>query len=176
MKVGTDMHNRENEIDQIQLQWMERRFSADPKINALVRQRVEENLEKLGGFVSVASFERAALELITEKAVAPFRGTFADRPAAAPAVPPDVVAFIESPRTTTHELRLRYRQDPVFRKQFDEYEKAKGQAPDRQSGVVSLSIEEYHHIPAAQIAQKYHRDYPKGFRAAVHELIERKLI
>jgi hypothetical protein len=166
------MYN-ENEIDQTMAQWMQtKRFTADVKTNALIRQRVEEYLEA-GGYVAVSHFERAYLELLNEddpcRSIQPFRGSLSEQPDAVPAIPADVVAFITSPRTTTSELRRRYSSDPTFRQQFDLYEKTKGQT--QQPGVLSLTAAEYHQLPAAQIVQNYRTDHPRGFKAAVDKLI-----
>jgi len=136
--------------------------------NATVRLRVLENLVKLGGYPSIASFERAYLELRSEGAVPEFRGSISEQPAAAPAIPPDVVAFITSPRTTTSELRRRYSSDPTFRQQYDAYEKSKGQN-QQQPGVVSLTAEQYHSLPAQTIVVRYRRE--PGFKLAVDKLI-----
>src|SRR5260221_8903904 len=122
------MYSTEQEIDNSMVQWMtSKRFTPDATTNAAIRLRVMENLEQLGGYVSIASFERAYLELLNEDAIQPFRGSISEQPAAASAIPPEVVAFIESPRTTTSELRRRYLNDQTFRKQYDAYEKSKGQ-------------------------------------------------
>jgi hypothetical protein len=159
----------EYEIDQAMQAWMlTKRFTPDSRTNAAIRQRVEEYLES-GGYVSVAHFERAYLELLDEERIQPFRGSLNEQPAAAPAIPPDVVSFIESPRTSAAELRRRYYSDQTFRKQYDAYEKSKGR--NQQSGVVSLTAEQYHALPAATIVQNYRADHPKGFKAAVDKLI-----
>src|SRR5258708_7519985 len=162
------MINTEQEIDDAMSQWMQtKRFTANPKVNALIRQRVEQYLEN-GGFVAQAHFERAYLSLLNEDEIQPFRGALREQPAVAPAIPHDVVAFITSPTTTTSELRRRY-SDQTFRKQYDLYEKTKGQT--QQPSVVSLTAEEYHRLPAAQIVQNYRTDHPRGFKAAVDKLI-----
>jgi hypothetical protein len=162
-----NMYN-ENEIDNTMVQWMtSKRFTPDATANAAVRLRVLENLERLGGFVSVSSWERAYLELQSEKAIPEFRGSIAEQPAAAPAISP-VVAFIESPRTSASELRRRYNSDPTFRQQYDAYEKSKGQN-QQQPGVVSLTAEQYHSLPAQTIVVRYRRE--PGFKLAVDKLI-----
>jgi hypothetical protein len=168
------MYNTEQEIDQTMAQWMiNERFTADPKTNALIRQRVELLLES-GGFVSTSHFSRAYLELIDEDEIQPFRGALSEHQAATPAVSQDTVVFIESPRTTASALRHRYKTDPAFRKQYDLYETSKGQKQG--AGVVSLTAAEYHQLPAAQIVQNYRTDHPRGFKAAVDSLIKRGLI
>src|SRR5258708_17865505 len=114
---------QEIEIDKAQAQWMiNERFTADPKTNALIRERVERLLES-GGYVSTSHFSRAYVELINEDEIQPFRGSLAEQPAAAPATSPDVISFIESPRTSASELRRRYNSNPTFRQQYDAYEK-----------------------------------------------------
>ncbi len=160
--------NYENEIDQTMQAWMvNKRFTPDTKTNAAIRARVLENLERLGGFVSVASWERAYLELRSEKAIPEFRGSIAEQPASAPTISTDVIAFIESPRTTASELRRRYSSDPTFRKQYDLYEKTKGQT--RESSGHTLTVEEYRTMRAADVVQRYRRD--AGFKAGVDKLI-----
>jgi len=165
------MYGTEQEIDNTMSQWMlTKRFTADPKTNALIRQRVEEYLE-LGGYVAQAHFEKAYLSLLDEEVIQPFRGSIASQPSAAPEIPPEIVSWIESPRTSTSDLRHRYNSDPIFRKQYDAYEKTKvGQTQ------VTLSVEEYRKLPAAVVAQNYRRDHPQGFRVAVDKLISAGLI
>lgn len=159
----------EQELDQKMIAWMNtKRFIADATINAKILQRVHENLVRLGGYPSVASFERSYLELLDEGAIKQFRGTAADQPA--PAIPQAVIDWIENPRTSVQELRLQYRNDKEFRRLYDLYEaNKKGQAPEQQPGVVSLSVEEYRKLPAAEVAGRYRVD--RGFKMAVDKLI-----
>jgi hypothetical protein len=78
------MYSIEQELDTTMSHWMQtKRFTADATTNAAIRLRVQENLEKLGGYLSVASWERAYLELRTENAIPEFRGPITDQPAAA---------------------------------------------------------------------------------------------
>ena len=157
----------EQEIDNSMAQWMQtKRFTADPKTNALIRERVEVLLEN-GGYVSTSHFERAYLGLLDEDVIQPFRGSITDQPSSAPAISPDTIAFIESPRTTASELRRRYSSDPTFRKQYDLYEKTKGQT--REPSCSTLTVEEYRTMRAADVVQRYRRD--AGFKAGVDKLI-----
>jgi hypothetical protein len=159
-----NMYN-ENEIDQTMQAWMlGKRFTADAKTNALIRQRVEEYLEA-GGYVAVSHFERAYLELLNQDLIQPFRGSITDQPSAAPAVSQDTIAFIESPRTTASQLRNRYNTDPMFRKQYDLYEKTK----TRESSGSTLTVEEYRNMRAADVVQRYRRD--AVFKSGVDKLI-----
>jgi hypothetical protein len=87
------------------------RTTEDPAVLAKIVERAQENLERLGGFISPSSFERAYLELASEGVIKAFRGSLMDKPAAAPAIPPDVLAFIKSPHTSASELRRRYSTD-----------------------------------------------------------------
>lgn len=168
------MYN-EQEIDNVMAEWMQtKRFTPDAKTNAAIRLRVLQNLEKLGGYPSIASFERSALELMSENVIVPFRGSISEQPVAAPPIPPDVVAFIESPRTTASELRNRYRTDRTFRTQYDMYERAKSQTQEEKSATASLTVEEYRRLPAAVVVQKYRQN--GSFRAQVDALIARGLI
>ena len=62
-KDGIEMYN-EHAIDQTMQAWMQtKRFTADAKTNAAIRERVEVLLEN-GGYVSTSHFERAYLELL----------------------------------------------------------------------------------------------------------------
>jgi hypothetical protein len=152
-------------------QWLRgSRYTDDAQTITKIAQRVHENLDKLGGIVAAASFERAYLELLAEKAIRPFRGTVEQHVAAeAPAIPPEVVAWIENPRTSAFDMNRLYQSDPTFRKQYDLWEKTKGPNREQQPGTVSLTAAEYHQIPAAQIAARYQRD--RFFKAAVDKLI-----
>jgi hypothetical protein len=151
-------------------QWIRGRYTNDAQTITKIAQRVHENLERLGGLIAPSSFERAYLELVAEKAVRPFRGTVTEHVAAEqPAIPQDVIDYIENPRTSALEMNRRYRSDQTFRKQYDLYEKTKGQKQEPQSTGVSLTAEAYHQIPAAQIATRYQRD--RFFKVAVDKLI-----
>jgi hypothetical protein len=166
-KDGIEMYN-EQEIDNTMVQWMtSKRFTADATTNAAIRERVLENLEQLGGYVSIASWERAYLELLDEDVIQPFRGALSEHQAAAPAVSPDTITFIESPRTTASQLRHRYNTDQAFRQQYDLYEKTKGQT--RESSGSTLTVEEYRNMRAADVVQRYRRD--AGFKTGVDKLI-----
>jgi hypothetical protein len=121
----------------------------------------------------MASFERAYLELLDGDVIQPFRGSLNEQPAAAPAVSQDAVAFIESRRTTASQLRNRYNTDQSFRQQYDAYERSKGQS-QQQPAVFSLTAEQYHALPAAQIVQKYRTD--RSFKIAVDTLIAQRKI
>lgn len=168
------MYNEEHEIDIMMAQWMQtKRFTADAKTNAAIRERVEVLLEN-GGYVSTSHFERAYLELLDEDEIQPFRGSLAEQPDAAPAIPNDVVAFITSPRTTASELRHRYRTDRTFRTQYDTYEKAKNQTEEEKSTATSLTVEKYRRLPAGVVVQKYRQN--GVFRAQVDALIAKGLI
>jgi hypothetical protein len=169
------MYN-EHEIDQTMQAWMQtKRFTADATTNAAIRLRVMENLEQLGGYPSIASFERATLELVSEKAISPFRGSLAEQPAAAPLIPPDVIAWIENPRVSSFEQRRRYANDKEFKRYYDLYanQQLKAKVAEETSGI-ALTVEEYRLLPAATVIQRYRRE--KGFKAAVDSLIKRGLI
>jgi hypothetical protein len=166
------MYNTDQEIDNTMAQWMtSKRFSPDATTNAAIRLRVMENLEQLGGYPSIASWERAYLELIDEDEIQPFRGALSDLPAASPAIPQSVIDWIESPRTTASELRSRYNRDQTFRQQYDDYEKTKG---TRESSGSTLTVEEYRKMRAATVVQRYRTD--RGFKSSVDSLIKRGLI
>jgi hypothetical protein len=157
-------------------QWLRNhRYTADQQTIVKIGQRVHENLEKLGGVVAAASFERAYLELVSSGSIRPFKGTVTDHVAAeAPAgIPQDVIHFIE--HGSAFEQRRRYSNDPVFKKQYDAY--ATQQLKEKiaaESGERPLSVEDYRKLPAAQVAQRYHKD--RGFRAQVDALIAQGLI
>ena len=169
------MYN-EQEIDNTMAQWMtSKRFTQDATANAAVRLRVLENLETFGGYASIASFERAYLELRAEGAVPEFRGSIAEQPDPAPLIPPDVIAWIENPRVSSFEQRRRYATDPVFKKYYDAYANQQLKAKIAQEdAVVSLTAEEYHRLPAATIVTRYRRE-PR-FKSAVDALIAKGLI
>jgi hypothetical protein len=166
------MYSTEQEIDQAMQTWMlGKRFSADAKTNAAIRERVEVLLEN-GGYVSTSHFERAYLELLNEDEIQPFRGSIASLPATSPDVPQSVIDWIESPRTTASELRRRYNSDQAFRQQYDLYEKTKGQT--RESSGSTLTVEDYRNMRAADVVQRYRTD--RGFKSSVDSLIKRGLI
>ena len=71
------------EFDNAAEQWLRNhRFSSDPQALTKIAQRVRENLDKLGGYVSASSYERAYLELTASGAIKPFRGTVTEHVAA----------------------------------------------------------------------------------------------
>jgi hypothetical protein len=169
------MYN-EQEIDNTMSQWMmTKRFTPDAKTNAAIRLQVEENLEQLGGHPSIASFERAYLELLDEDKIQPFRGSAAEQPAAAPLIPPDVIAWIENPRVSAFEQRRRYATDLQFRKYYDLYanQQLKAKVAEETSRI-ALTADEYRSLPAATVIQRYRRD--RGFKIAVDALIAKGLI
>lgn len=164
------MHSTE-EIDNVMSEWMQtKRFTANAATNAAIRERVLENLEQLGGYVSIASFERAYLELIASGIIKPFRGSITEQPAAAPAIPDDVIAWIENPRISSFEQRRRYASDPVFKKHYDAYadQQLKARIAQETSGI-DLTVEEYRSLPAQMIITRYRRE--PGFKIAVDKLI-----
>jgi hypothetical protein len=162
--------NTQQDFDNAAEQWLRaHRYTADARALDRIAVRVRDNLEQLGGYISNSSYERAYLELVAEKAIKPFRGTVTEHVSTASAIPREVIDFIESPRTSAWELDRRYRSDQTFRKQYDLYEKSKGQKQKRHPNVVSLTAEEYHRIPAATIATRYQRD--RSFKTAVDKLI-----
>lgn len=168
------MYN-ETQIDNTMPQWMlKRRFTSDARTNALIRQRVLDLLEQNGGQVSVTHFERAALELMNESQIAPFRGTAAEHQDTS-AIPADVVAFIESPKTSSFELRRRYAMDREFKRLYDLYTSAqiKKKVAEEQSGA-SLTVEKYNALPAATIIKRYRSEV--AFRKSVDALVAKGLI
>jgi hypothetical protein len=166
---------QEIEIDRAMQDWMlGKRFTADAKTNAAIRERVEALLES-GGYVSTSHFERAYLELLDEDAIQPFRGALGERPTAAPAIPPDVIAWIENPRVSSFEQRRRYSTDKEFKRYYDLYanQQLKAKVAEETSGI-ALTVEEYRSLPAATLIQRYRRE--KGFKIAVDALIAKGLI
>jgi hypothetical protein len=159
-----------HEVVEAAIQWMvHHRATEDPAVIAKIVERAQENLERLGGLISPSSFERAYLELISEKVIAPFRGSMTDK-LAAPEIPPDVIAWIENPRVSSFEQRRRYATDPQFKKYYDLYADQQLKARIAQeTGGVSLTAEEYRSLPAATAIQRYRRD--RGFKIAVDKLI-----
>jgi hypothetical protein len=162
--------NYENEIDQTMQAWMlGKRFTADAKTNAAIRERVEVLLEN-GGYVSTSHFERAYLELLNEDAIQPFRGSLSEQAAAAHLIPPDVIAWIENPRVSAFEQRRRYATDPQFKKYYDLYLstqlKAKVAAEEREA---TITVEQYNAMPRIEVVKKYRSS--AGFRRGVDKLI-----
>src|SRR5258708_35492886 len=97
-----NMYDTEQEIDNAQAELiLHRRFSADATTNALIRREVENYLEEAGGYPAPAHFERFYLRLLNDGKIQPFRGSLSEQPDAAPAIPPDVVAWIENPRVSS---------------------------------------------------------------------------
>jgi hypothetical protein len=165
------MSNTTYEIDQAMQAWMlNKRFTADPATNAVIRARVQENLEQLGGFVAQAHFERAYLELLDEDTIQPFRGSISEQPAPAPLIPPDVVAWIESPRVSAFEQRRRYATDPQFKKFYDLYatQQLKAQVAAEESEA-TLTVEQYNSMPRIEVVKKYRSS--ASFRRSVDKLI-----
>src|SRR5437899_2464725 len=109
----------ENDFDSAMLSWMTKhRFNPNPETNAKIMRRVRSyNFS----YASVSAFERAALELMNEGEIQPFRGNVFEQSAPVDSVPQDVKDFIENPKTSAFELRRRYASDKIFRKQYDEY-------------------------------------------------------
>lgn len=164
------MNSLEHELDKLMEVFMlTHRFTSDPKVNALIRKRVESNLEEYGGYPSVTHFERAYLELCNEKAITPFRGTAAEHQDT-PAIPADVINFIE--RASAFELRRRYANDKDFRRQYDLYaaDEIRKKAEREQNGFV-LTVEEYKSLPAATIIRNY-RSSPQ-WKRAIDDLVAR---
>ena len=151
--------------------WMRNhRYTDNPQVIAKIAQRVHENLDRLGGLVSPSSFERAYLELVSEKAIKSFRGAVDQFVAAqTPTIEQEILDYIENPRTSARDMARRYQSDPVFRKQYDLWERSKVQKQEQQPAD-TLTAEQYHRIPAATIAAKYQRD--PEFRAQVDALIK----
>ncbi len=161
----------EQEIDNTMVQWMQtKRFTADGKTNAAVRLRVLENLEQLGGYPSIASWERAYLELLDEDVIQPFRGSLAEQPAAAPLIPQEIIDWIESPRVSSFEQRRRYATDPQFKKYYDLYlsTELKAKVAAEQSEA-TLTVEQYNAMPRIEVVKKYRSS--AGFRRGVDKLI-----
>lgn len=165
------MYNNESEIDQAMQSWMvTKRFTAETATNAKIRQRVLENLEQLGGYVSITSFERAYLELLDEDAIQPFRGSLAEQPPAPPLIPKEIIEFIESPRTSAFEQRRRYATDPQFKKYYDLYLnmqlKAKVAAEESEA---TLTVDQYNAMPRIEVVKKYRSSV--SFRRGVDKLL-----
>ena len=155
--------NTERDFDNAAEQWLRtHRYTADTQVLERIALRVRENLEQLGGYVSSSSFERAYLELVSEKAIQPFRGTVTEHAAAeVTAIPQDAVDFIE--QASAVEQRKRYASDSAFRRHYDAY------TTNRRSSVINLDVESYRKLPAAVVAQHYRTG--REFRAGVDALI-----
>jgi hypothetical protein len=165
------MYDTEKEIDNAQAQWMlNRRFTADAKTNALIRGKVEEYLEEAGGFPAPAHFERFYLQLLHDGKIQPFRGSLSEQQPPAPLIPPEIVAWIESPRVSSFEQRRRYATDPQFKKYYDLYLntqlKAKVAAEEKEE---TLTVEQYYGMPRIEVVKKYRAS--ASFKRGVDKLI-----
>jgi hypothetical protein len=165
------MINTEQEIDNVMSQWMtSKRFTEDARTNAAIRQRVLENLEQLGGYVSIASFERTYLSLLNEDKIQPFRGSLAEQPAPAPLIPQEIIDCITSPRISTFEQGRRYANDKEFKRYYDLYAtmqlKAQVAAEEKEE---TLTVEQYNSTPRILVVKKYRSS--AGFRRGVDKLI-----
>jgi hypothetical protein len=169
------MSNTQEQFDHAAEQWLlKHRYTSDAQTLSRIANRVRENLEKLGGYISTSSFERAYLELLNEKSIKPFRGSITEHAAAATdsqTIPPEIVEFIESSHVSAFEQRRRYANDKEFRRYYDLYstQKLKEQSAQESGANGSLSVEEYRKLPAATVAQRYLKD--RAFRASVDALI-----
>jgi len=166
MKIYT-----KEQFDDAASQWLvKHRATEDAATLSQILTRTRDNLERLGGYPAPSSFERSYLELVSEGVIKSFRGSLMDKPAAAPEIPPDVVAWIENPRVSSFEQRRRYATDPQFKKYYDLYanQQLKAKVAEETSGI-ALTADEYRSLPAATVIQRYRRD--RGFKMAVDKLI-----
>jgi hypothetical protein len=113
--------------------------------------------------------------LLDEDVIQPFRGNVAEQPAPAPPIPPDVIAWIESPRVSSFEQRRRYATDPQFKKYYDLYLntqlKAKVAAEEKEE---ELSVDTYNSMARIDVVKRY-RSSP-SFKRGVDRLIAKGLI
>lgn len=160
------------ETEQAATQWLaNKRGVDDPRSLAMIVTRAEQLVEERGGHISLTHFEVAYLQLLNERAIPKFSGSFKDKPAKQP-VPQDVIDYIE--HTPAREVRRRYNSDPIFRAQYDAYESSKRTQQQQQQQATetgTLTADAYRRIPAATIARKYQTDLQ--FRAQVDALIKR---
>src|SRR5580692_9989877 len=99
--------NTQEQFDTAAEQWLrEYRYTGDPQVLAQISHRVRDLLDQNGGYISVAHFERAYLGLVNEGAIKPFRDPLNSQSAGAPAIPQDVIDFIE--HGSAFEQRRRY--------------------------------------------------------------------
>lgn len=154
------------DFDSVFALWLRtKRFTADPRTLAQIGLYVRGMLDEEGGFISLAHFERAYLQLVDEGVIEPFRE-------AAPevedgSVPADVVRFIKT--APVEEVRRRYNSDVRFRRQFDQY--SSGSVEQTAS---ELTAEAYHKLPATEVIRRY-RSEP-AFKEAVDGLVQQGLI
>lgn len=155
------------QTEQVATQWLTKhRFTSDPRTLALIVQRAEELVAELGGYLAVAHFERSYLELLNKGQIKRF-GTFESQ--RAPEIPKDVIEFIE--KSSAFEQQRRYKTDPVFRQQYDEYSQQSRQVP---AGDIPRTAAEYHQLPARTIALRYQKE--PAFKAAIDALIAKGAI
>jgi hypothetical protein len=160
------MYN-EQELDKTMADWLRtKRCSDDDATNAKILARVISYLED-HSYVAISHFERAYLELVASGDVKPFRGALEHKPSPYAAIPAEVVAFIENPRTSAFEISRRYANDRAFQKQYDQYGQLKLKEKVAQD-TQQLTPETFHSMSAQEARTKYHRD-PK-FRVQVDQL------
>jgi hypothetical protein len=166
------MSNSQEQFDHASEQWLlKHRYTSDSQTLTRIANRVRENLEKFGGYISTAHFERAYLELVNEKSIKPFRGSVTEHAAAeSPAIPADIVAFIESSTVSAFAQRRRYSQDPVFKKYYDQYatQQLKAQVAAEHSEE-TLTVEQYNSMRAIDVAKKYRSS--AAFKRGVDKLV-----
>jgi hypothetical protein len=137
-------------VEQAATTWLSKhRATEDPRTLSLIVQRAQDLVEQFGGFISPSHFERAYLELVNEKRIGPFKGSFLEK-AEKPTIPQEVVDFIA--RSSTFEQRRRYQTDPEFRKHYDLYEQQQRQP--KQEATASLTPEQYHAMPSQELQVK----------------------
>jgi hypothetical protein len=163
--------NSQLDFDSAVEKWLlQYRYTGDSQVLAKIAQRVRALLEQNGGYVSAAHFERAYLGLVNEGIIRPFKDPLNTHTAAAPAIPPDVVAWIENPRVSSFEQRKRYSQDLVFKRYYDLYAnqqlKAKVAAEENEE---SLTVEQYNSMRAVDVAKKYRAS--AAFKRGVDKLV-----
>jgi hypothetical protein len=168
------MYTKE-QFDDAASQWLvKHRATEDAATLSQILTRTRDNLDRLGGYPSPSALERSYLDLVSEGVIKPFRGSLMDKPAAAPEIPPDVIAWIENPRVSAFEQRRRYATDPQFKKYYDLYLntqlKAKVAAEENET---LLTVEQYNAMPRIEVVKKYRAS--AGFRRGVDGLPKGKI-
>jgi hypothetical protein len=80
------MYSKE-QFDDAASQWLvKHRATEDAATLSQILTRTRDNLDCLGGYPAPSAFERSYLELVSEGAIKPFRGSLLNKPAAAPEI------------------------------------------------------------------------------------------
>jgi hypothetical protein len=143
-----------NEFDKVLTEFLRKRFISDPEDLAAISRHAEILLQKEGGFVCAATFEKAYHQLRAAGDIAEYRG---------PAPVVQEAAPIDFTNMPVSEIRRRYSSDENFRQQYDASNGRGGGAN------VPRSAAEYNRLPVSETIRRYSHD--PEFKRAVDQLI-----